>query len=111
VDGGSPVVNQYVLKNGAATAVAYYWYQGRGRIVANEYAVKWNLLRDAALLGHTEEALVRIVVPVVARGTADPAMVTRALADASVIGDALASRMIKEVARALPGKNPATPVS
>ena len=56
-------MNQYVLKNGPATAVVFYWYQGRGRIVANEYAVKWNLLRDAAVAGHTEEALVRVVVP------------------------------------------------
>ncbi len=31
----------------------------------NEYRVKYELLRDAAMLGRTEEALVRIVVPVV----------------------------------------------
>ena len=41
-----------------------YWYQGRGRIQANEYLVKWNLLRDAALRQRSEEALVRIVVPI-----------------------------------------------
>jgi EpsI family protein len=60
----SYVVNRYVLKNGPATAIAYYWYEGRGRVVASEYRVKWNLLRDAALLGHTEEALARIIVPI-----------------------------------------------
>lgn len=64
LDGSSHSVNRYLLRNGPSTAVAYYWYQGRGRITANEYAVKWNLLRDAALMGHTEEALVRVVVPV-----------------------------------------------
>src|SRR3954464_5300864 len=62
VGGSRQVVNRYILKNGAATSVAYYWYQGRGRIVASEYRVKWNLLRDAALLGHTEEALVRLII-------------------------------------------------
>jgi EpsI family protein len=61
---GARTVNRYVLKNGPHAAVAYYWYQGRGRVTANEYVVKWNLLRDAALLGRSEEALVRIVVPV-----------------------------------------------
>ena len=61
--GGASVVNRDVLKNRGEAALVYYWYQGRGRIVASEYAVKWNLLRDAALLGHSEEALVRIVVP------------------------------------------------
>ena len=49
VDGTPQVLNRYTLKNQGALAVVYYWYQGRGRIVANEYAVKWNLLRDAAL--------------------------------------------------------------
>jgi len=41
-----------------------YWYQGRGRVEPNEYWVKWHLLRDAVLRQRTEEALVRIVVPV-----------------------------------------------
>jgi hypothetical protein len=41
----------------------YYWYQGRGRVAASEYQVKWELLRDAALRARTEEAMVRIVVP------------------------------------------------
>ena len=31
---------------------------------ANGYRVKWDLLRDAALHKRTEEALVRIVVPI-----------------------------------------------
>jgi EpsI family protein len=66
VDGKPRPVNRYVLKNRNAMAIAYYWYQGRGRVTANEYAVKWNLLRDAALRGRTEEALVRVVVPVAA---------------------------------------------
>ena len=111
VDGVSRTVNQYILKKGTATAVAYYWYQGRGRVVANEYRVKWNLLRDAALLGHTEEALVRVVVPVVGDAIADSASADRSLAEASVVGDQIATRMIREVARVLPGKSAAIPIS
>lgn len=57
-------VNRYLLANGPNRSLVYYWYQGRGRISANEYAVKWELLRDKALHGRSEEALVRIVVPV-----------------------------------------------
>ncbi|HET7459451.1 MAG TPA: EpsI family protein [Gemmatimonadaceae bacterium] len=57
-------VNRYLLANGRSKALVYYWYQGRGRVEANEYRVKWNLLRDAALTGRTEESLVRIVMPV-----------------------------------------------
>ena len=57
-------VNRYVLQKGAAYTLVLYWYQGRGRVEANEYVVKWNLLRDAALHQRSEEALVRVVVPV-----------------------------------------------
>jgi EpsI family protein len=57
-------VNRVLLANKGARALVFYWYQGRGRVEANEYTVKWNLLRDAALFGRTEEALVRIVFPV-----------------------------------------------
>src|SRR5215213_7341571 len=66
VAGRTYPVKRYLLANGAARAMVYYWYQGRGRIEANEYKVKWDLLRDAALHGRTEEALVRVVVPVAA---------------------------------------------
>jgi hypothetical protein len=47
-----------------------YWYQGRGRVESNEYAVKWNLLRDAAVRQRSDEALVRVVVPVQRDGDA-----------------------------------------
>lgn len=61
---GPITVNRYLLQNDKQQALVLYWYQGRGRIEANEYVVKWNLLRDAALRGRTEEALVRVLVPV-----------------------------------------------
>lgn len=56
-------VNRYLLQRGKEKAVVLYWYQGRGRVEANEYRVKWDLLRDAAIKRRTDEALVRIVVP------------------------------------------------
>ena len=59
---GNRVVNRYLLQNKERRALVYYWYQGRGRVASDEFGVKWDLLRDAALNGRTEEALVRIVV-------------------------------------------------
>lgn len=61
--GGSAPVNRYLLAQGGQRALVYYWYQGRGRVAASEYQVKWELLRDAAFKARTEEAMVRIVVP------------------------------------------------
>jgi EpsI family protein len=98
--GGSHVVNRYLLKNGTSQAVVYYWYQGRGRVVANEYAVKLNLLWDAALFGHTEEALVRIVIPV---DESDGGK-TAAYAKADALGQELAPRLMNAVDNALPKK-------
>jgi len=63
IDGGVPV-NQYLLQNGDVRALVLYWYQGRGRVAHDEYMVKWDLFRDAALHQRTDEALARIVVPI-----------------------------------------------
>jgi EpsI family protein len=62
--GGPATVNRYLLKKGSQQALVLYWYQGRGRVEANEYLVKWHLLRDSALRGRSDEALVRVIVPV-----------------------------------------------
>jgi EpsI family protein len=100
--GASHIVNRYMLKNGPTQALVLYWYQGRGRIVASEYAVKWNLLRDAALKGHTEEALVRIVVFIPRTGVADQPALDRAFADADKLGREVGSQLLTDVARVLP---------
>ena len=95
-------VNRVVLANQGARALVYYWYQGRGRIESNEYKVKWNLLRDAALFGRTEEALVRIVVPIepAAGGAAGDLNVGIDAAD--IVAKRVASRLASEVARVMP---------
>jgi EpsI family protein len=81
---GTVTVNRALLQRESSRAVVLYWYQGRGRVAADEYAVKWNLLRDAALLGHTEEALVRVMVPVRAGGEAEADRVALEAARAAV---------------------------
>ena len=88
---GSVTVNRYLLQKDDQQALVLYWYQGRGRVQANEYLVKWDLLRDSALKQRSDEALVRIVVPI--RSSEDAAY-------------ALASRMATEV---IPGLATALP--
>jgi EpsI family protein len=61
---GTVTVNRYLLQNGDTQALVLYWYQGRGRVESSEYVVKWDLLRDAVLEQRSDEALVRVVVPV-----------------------------------------------
>jgi len=84
-------LNRYLLGKESATAMVYYWYQGRGRIAFNEYLVKWDLLRDKALHGRSEEALVRLVVPV-----------TGSVPAADSLATAVASEIIPQVNLRLP---------
>ena len=58
-------VNRYLIQKGRQQQAVLYWYQGRGRIVANEYANKAWLMLDAARLRRTNGALVRLITPVV----------------------------------------------
>jgi EpsI family protein len=70
--GGTPVtVNRYMIQKGIDRQLVLYWYQGRGRVVADEYANKAWLMLDAARLRRTNGALVRLITPVA--GSADAA--------------------------------------
>ena len=64
--GGTSVpVNRYLIEKGLDRQAVIYWYEGRGRSVANEYANKAWLMIDAARLRRTDGALVRMITPVV----------------------------------------------
>jgi EpsI family protein len=62
---GGVRVNRYVIQKGIDRQLVLYWYQGRGRTVANEYTNKLLLMWDAARLHRTNAALVRIITPIV----------------------------------------------
>ena len=64
-DGRRLPVNQYIIQKGIDQQVVLYWYQGRGRVVANEYANKALLMWDAATLQRTNGGLVRVMSPIV----------------------------------------------
>jgi EpsI family protein len=88
---GSVVVNRYLIQRAAQQALVLYWYQGRGRVEANEYRVKWDLLRDASLRRRSEEALVRVVVPVTTSDTS-----------AARVAESIAGALMPALARSLP---------
>ena len=61
----SVTVNRYEIAKGINRQVVLYWYQGRGRVVAGEYANKAWLMFDAARYGRSSGGLVRLIGPVV----------------------------------------------
>jgi exosortase D (VPLPA-CTERM-specific) len=62
---GAPLrVNRALVEHGTDRQLVYYWFQERGRVITNEYLVKWYLLEDALLRNRTDGALVRLVTSV-----------------------------------------------
>jgi exosortase D (VPLPA-CTERM-specific) len=62
---GTPLpVNRAIIKKGDSSQLVYYWFQQRGRVFTNEYAVKWYLFEDSVLRQRTDGALVRLTTPI-----------------------------------------------
>lgn len=62
---GRPLrVNRVQIELGSQKQLVYYWFQQRGRIITNEYLVKWYLFWDSLTRQRTDGALVRLVTPV-----------------------------------------------
>jgi exosortase D (VPLPA-CTERM-specific) len=63
-DGASFEVNRVLIERGGQRQLVYYWFEQRGRRIANEYAMKWYLLVDALTRNRSDGALVRVTTPV-----------------------------------------------
>jgi EpsI family protein len=57
------VANRYLIQNGGRRELLVYWYQGRGRSVANEYWGKVYTVLDSVRLRRSDGAMVRVMVP------------------------------------------------
>jgi EpsI family protein len=92
VDAGtaSLTVNRYVIQKGLDRQVVFYWYQGRGRVIAGEYTNKLMLMLDAARLHRTDGGIVRLMVPV---RTTTGAASHELSAFAAALGPSLSSRL------------------
>ena len=55
-------INRLLVGSGEERQIVYYWYQGRGRVIADEFAAYWYQLQDIALRNRSDAALVRFMV-------------------------------------------------
>ena len=62
-------VNHYIVENKGEKHIMLYWYQGRGRLTANEYTDKFLTVWDSVRRRRSDGALVRIVTPLTANPT------------------------------------------
>jgi EpsI family protein len=63
LDGRQIVVNDYVIQRDQDKQLVFYWYQGRGRVIASEYSGKFWMVADAIARHRTDGALVRLITP------------------------------------------------
>lgn len=61
---GTMTVNRAVIAHGPDRQLMYYWFQQRGRVVTDEFRVKWLIFRDAVTRNRTDGALVRLIAPI-----------------------------------------------
>ena len=57
-------LNRVVIQKNATKQLVYYWFDERGRKVANEYLARWYLHVDATVMNRTDGALVRLVTQI-----------------------------------------------
>jgi exosortase D (VPLPA-CTERM-specific) len=57
-------LNRVVINKGSDRELVYYWFDERGRTIANEYWAKFYLLVDAIEKNRTDGALVRVTTPI-----------------------------------------------
>jgi exosortase D (VPLPA-CTERM-specific) len=69
---GDPV-NRTIIKKGDQQQLVYYWFQERGRVIANEYIKKWYLFLDALFENRTDGSLIRVVTSVAPNESIDDA--------------------------------------
>ena len=57
-------LNRAVIQKNDTKQLVYYWFDERGRKIANEYLAKWYLHADAFVMNRTDGALVRVVTQI-----------------------------------------------
>lgn len=55
--------NRLVIENGGARQLVYYWYDQRGRKIANEFVMKFWLIHDAITRQRGDGAMIRVMTP------------------------------------------------
>jgi EpsI family protein len=63
-------VNRYIVTHQDERSLVLYWYQSAHRVVANEYLAKFSLIFDSLRYHRSDEALIRVIVPLGEQGEA-----------------------------------------
>ncbi len=67
---GAFTLNRAIIQKGLEKQLVYYWFEGRGRRVTNDFAAKFHTLSDGLTRGRSDGGLVRVITPIGADGAA-----------------------------------------
>ena len=67
---GAITLNRAVIQKGLEKQLVYYWFEGRGRHLTNDFAAKFYALADSLTRGRTDGGLVRLITPIGTDGEA-----------------------------------------
>jgi exosortase D (VPLPA-CTERM-specific) len=81
------IANRYIIQNGDYAEVLVYWYEGRGRAVASEYADKIYTVFDSVARRRSDGAMIRVMTPTA--GIDDAESVRKAIDLSAQIADRL----------------------
>jgi exosortase D (VPLPA-CTERM-specific) len=63
-DGTLLPVNRSIIAKDDLRQLVYYWFPQRGRLLTNEYLVKWFIILDGVTMNRSDGALVRLTTPI-----------------------------------------------
>jgi len=63
-DGRPFSYNRLIIQSGDHRQLVYYWYDQRGRKIANEFVMKFWLIVDAVIRKRSDGAMVRLITPI-----------------------------------------------
>ena len=61
VNGKPLLANRVIITKGKEKILAYYWLQGRDRVITNEFMAKWWIFWDRLTQGRSDGALIRVM--------------------------------------------------
>ena len=68
---GDFTLNRAVIQKGLEKQLVYYWFEGRGRHMTNDFAAKFHTVADSMTRGRTDGGLVRLITPIGEGGEAE----------------------------------------
>ena len=61
---GTVALNRAIIQKGLEKQLVYYWFEGRGRRITNDFAAKFYTVADGMTRGRTDGGLVRLITPI-----------------------------------------------